>query len=299
MLWIFLFSLRVVKKRAHLRKLLIYTYLVLTVGFFGGTYIRFHPLIREWVPYYHYLYIAENTFFRRVPRSLIPELEKVVTFLEPGLVKVKGLNFYQEFKTNHMIRLHQISANDTDITDDELYYLRKYEMAFSHKKSTRKQSGMIKKPPFIKRLAGKNVEEWIQTSGHFSFNRKLYSNKNSIYSKFKASHGILITGYFYYPPGGFREWHTNENDIIGWRLYYIKREEPNRSWFLWRNPITGKFNRENDCNDCYNMFKIRSKEEGALWHSVYSDTHRFSIGMNIPEWLVSRITRRIEEGNYD
>lgn len=271
-------------------------HVAITVGFFGVSYIRFHPVMRSWCPYYRYLYIAENTPFRRVPRSAVPELDNILRSMEPALVKIKGINLYEDFKGIPMQRLHQISANSTDITDDEFYFLHRYEMEGSHKKSIKRRSGFIKKPPKKMRIRGEK-KEWIQSNGYFVMKDLMWGRK--LFTKFWESHQILVTGYFYYPPGGFREWHTNENDVVGWRLYYVKREEPNRSWFLWKDPVTGKTHRENDCNDCYNMFKVKSRQDGVLWHSVYSDTHRFSIGINIPESFASKITQRLEEGGYE
>jgi hypothetical protein len=33
--------------------------------------------------------------------------------------------------------------------------------------------------------------------------------------------GRRIRGNFYYPPGGYREWHTNKYDAHGWRMYLV------------------------------------------------------------------------------
>jgi hypothetical protein len=228
-----------------------------------------------------------------VPRSAVPELDNIIRILEPVLVKIDGLNLYEEFKGIPILRLHQISANGTDITDEELDLLQRYEMIESHKKSAKHKSGFIKKPPSKLRVWGKDGE-WYQNNGVFVMKTLMLGER--YFTKFWKSKQVLITGYFYYPPGGFREWHTNEHDIIGWRLYYVKREEPNKSWFLWKDPVTGETHREADCNDCYNMFKLKPRKDGVLWHSVYSDTHRFSIGINIPESFASKITQRLEEG---
>ena len=32
-----------------------------------------------------------------------------------------------------------------------------------------------------------------------------------------------VSGQFYYPPGGFREWHTNQWDGVGWRGFVLAR----------------------------------------------------------------------------
>ena len=40
---------------------------------------------------------------------------------------------------------------------------------------------------------------------------------------------IGIRGWFWYPPKGFREWHTNMYDPSGWRLYIVHVDQKNKS----------------------------------------------------------------------
>ena len=57
---------------------------------------------------------------------------------------------------------------------------------------------------------------------------------------------IKLTGTFYYPPGGGKEWHTNRisANTPDWRFYFIYLTDPNtESYFCYINPITGKFHR--------------------------------------------------------
>jgi len=36
-------------------------------------------------------------------------------------------------------------------------------------------------------------------------------------------------GIYWYPPGGFTEWHTDGNQVRGWRLYLADIDEEGRS----------------------------------------------------------------------
>ena len=48
----------------------------------------------------------------------------------------------------------------------------------------------------------------------------------------------MVRGLFWYPKGGFREWHTNRFHLSGWRLYMIDCDEDERSWFAYKHPKT-------------------------------------------------------------
>ena len=87
-------------------------------------------------------------------------------------------------------------------------------------------------------------------------------------------------GIFWYPPKGFREWHSNhpynrKTDIPGWRIYLVDVEEEGKSSFnfLDRN---GTFTRCLDRKLHANIFYL--PKEKFFWHSVVSHTDRFSCG---------------------
>lgn len=80
-----------------------------------------------------------------------------------------------------------------------------------------------------------------------------------------------ISGTFYYPPGGMKEWHTNRNsqNVPYWRLYFIYLTDPDtESYFCYINPITGKFHKMRDKHKTVNMFYLNNDQERLLWHSV-------------------------------
>jgi hypothetical protein len=90
-----------------------------------------------------------------------------------------------------------------------------------------------------------------------------------------------LQGDFWYPKGGFREWHTNMFDKPGWRLYIVDVDEPNRSYFRIRSPITGQIITQWDEPGTFNFFHI--DPEQPMWHCIGSDTNRWSKGYVVPD----------------
>lgn len=105
---------------------------------------------------------------------------------------------------------------------------------------------------------------------------------------------IQDSGHFWYPPGGFMSWHTNVR-TPGWRLYINYCEEAGKSFFRYRDPETGRVHTSWDDIWNFRLFKIDPNR--LFWHSVYSETNRFSLGYRIlvsPKvGLTKRITRKL------
>jgi hypothetical protein len=98
---------------------------------------------------------------------------------------------------------------------------------------------------------------------------------------------IVSSGHFWYPPGSYMGWHTN-NRAPGVRIYVTHAEEPGRSFFRYREPDTGRLVTSPD--DRWNVRVFRVGGEKPFWHAVYSETHRFSFGYMLlhrssEEWL--------------
>lgn len=83
------------------------------------------------------------------------------------------------------------------------------------------------------------------------------------------------TGHFWYPPGGYMGWHTNLR-TPGWRCYLTLADEPGRSFFRYREPRDGRIVTVRDRGLDLRLFPINPA--APLWHAVYSETHRFSLG---------------------
>jgi len=87
------------------------------------------------------------------------------------------------------------------------------------------------------------------------------------------------SGNFWYPPGGYMGWHTNLR-TPGWRLYLTRADEPGRSFFRYRDPVTGEIVTARDAAMNARLFHVTPA--APFWHAVYSDTDRFSLGFKVP-----------------
>lgn len=99
-------------------------------------------------------------------------------------------------------------------------------------------------------------------------------------SLFPRSPNLSIenTGHFWYPPGAYMGWHTNLR-TPGWRCYINIADDPDRSFFRYRTPQGGNIVTSWDKTWNVRLFHITPTE--PLWHAVYSDTNRFSLGYKI------------------
>lgn len=86
---------------------------------------------------------------------------------------------------------------------------------------------------------------------------------------------------YWYPPGSYMGWHTNSR-FPGWRLYITYCEEPGKSFFRYRDPLTGKVVTSMDTGLDFRLFEVSG--ERRLWHAVYSETDRFSLGYIVRPW---------------
>jgi len=85
---------------------------------------------------------------------------------------------------------------------------------------------------------------------------------------------IVSSGHFWYPKDSFMAWHTN-SQVPGWRIYINYVEEEGKSFF--------RYQRENKdiitlTDKRWNLRVFRITDEEPLWHCVYSNTNRFSLG---------------------
>lgn len=127
----------------------------------------------------------------------------------------------------------------------------------------------------------------------------LWDHFRSQRDEIQRRYGVELSGCFYYPPGGFREWHSNARHDQGWRMYYCMVSEPGGSSFQYLDARSGQVQRLMDRDDHFNLFYVTGVNEVAegkrpdyFWHSVYSETHRASLGMRVSEALVEDLIRR-------
>ncbi len=177
---------------------------------------------------------------------------------------------------------------------------------------------MLERPPFaqtdvklldfftrkIHRLPkDRTNNQWYQNGGHLTLRQMLSSKSNKtgrnqwLMRYFDDFDGMNNTGFFYYPPGAYREWHTNENDLIGYRLYYVQVDKPDASWLYYLMPGSSSLDpttirKVSDKTDHYNLFKIT--KDPVLWHAVYSkEAHRFSVGLNVRQSFIETLLERL------
>jgi hypothetical protein len=102
----------------------------------------------------------------------------------------------------------------------------------------------------------------------------LSKSVSSMFSK-KGVKRLGLSGRIWYPENGFMGWHTNSNNQ-GYRLYCTYTKESDKAFFRYCDPITNELVTSWD-RQGWN-FRIFRIDEKLLWHCVYSETDRFSIG---------------------
>ena len=153
------------------------------------------------------------------------------------------------------------------------------------------------KPPvdfeFNRRAAVAVTDEWILHLGRLTFNVQR-ANRLKLFWKIKEVFGddARMSGFFYYPPGGFKEWHTDFEEPQmdpekHWRIYLIKAAEDEASWFQYVDPVSGEIERVYDYDGHLNFFNLI--EEKPLQHSVISNTHRYSLGIKLGDQAIARL----------
>lgn len=87
-----------------------------------------------------------------------------------------------------------------------------------------------------------------------------------------------LSGRIWYPNNGYMGWHTN-NDNRGYKLYCTHARESEKSFFRYQHPKTKEIITSWDkIGWNFRIFKVLDE---LLWHCVYSETDRISIGFTI------------------
>ena len=94
---------------------------------------------------------------------------------------------------------------------------------------------------------------------------------------------IQMSGFFLYPAdGGYMGWHTN-SDAPCTRVYITHVEEGGKSFFRYRD--NGEYVTSWD-KPGWNLRQFEVTEDNPLWHCVYSEEARLSIGFRINRTLL-------------
>lgn len=103
--------------------------------------------------------------------------------------------------------------------------------------------------------------------------------QNEILSFFKNNYLAITSGKIWYPRNGYMGWHTNSN-AEGLRLYCSYAHESDKSFFRFFNSKSKEVITSMDKKGwTFRLFKVDKNE--PLWHSVYSETHRISLGFRL------------------
>ena len=98
-----------------------------------------------------------------------------------------------------------------------------------------------------------------------------------------------IRGNFYYPNGGYREWHTNQFDPHGWRLYFVHTNGgPDCAYFHYIDPVTNERITKSDRDGCMRLFYV-GNGRNTLWHAVTSNGDRWSLGFILSDRSAGRL----------
>jgi hypothetical protein len=91
---------------------------------------------------------------------------------------------------------------------------------------------------------------------------------------------ISRSGFFYYPPGEGMRWHTNAD--TPYLRCYLNYSQNGDSYFKYYDQETKKTVVDMDFPG-WNIrhFHINNEKDNLFWHSVYSRTHRISVGFRI------------------
>ena len=91
---------------------------------------------------------------------------------------------------------------------------------------------------------------------------------------------INSSGFFYYPPGEGMKWHTNAD--TPYLRCYLNYSDNGDSYFKYYDQEIKKTVVDMDFPG-WNIrhFHINKEKDNLFWHSVYSRTHRISVGFRI------------------
>lgn len=116
---------------------------------------------------------------------------------------------------------------------------------------------------------------------NFNYFLQKYNSKFVYFlqNKFLNS-SILLSGNFLYPKNGYMGWHTNAD--TPYLRCYITYSENGDSYFKYRDTDTKEIIIDRDnIGWTARYFNISDKQDELLWHCVYSNTNRISMGYRI------------------
>lgn len=136
----------------------------------------------------------------------------------------------------------------------------------------------------------------ISISKHSAWGKKLQDAIVSALGRRRLKYDSAqrnMRGFYWYPPYGFTEWHTDSRQVEGWRLYIVKLLTPGESGFALYDSASGKAYHLRDQEGLVNMFKVEPQQ--PLWHAVFSsNTQRFTVGIAVSDTYAELILKRMQ-----
>ncbi|MFC4560746.1 Nif11-like leader peptide family natural product precursor [Nocardiopsis mangrovi] len=136
-----------------------------------------------------------------------------------------------------------------------------------------------------------NLDEHIDHPGYADY----LDAKNATIAALEDAFGteIRFSGSMWYPPSGYRLWHTNETQP-GWRMYIVDVDAPfddpaRTTFFRYMNPATGEIVTLGERPRIVRFFKVEQDPRHLFWHCIVNPTERdrWSFGFAVPEdWPV-------------
>ena len=107
---------------------------------------------------------------------------------------------------------------------------------------------------------------------------------------------FLGRGYFFYPGGGCREWHTNQGDQPGWRLY-ISTTTGISHFHHWTDGVAVA---QPEHGPVARLFRVGNGQAGEpiLWHAISAGTpdaagERWSVGFWVSDEQADRLLAEV------
>ncbi|TDD89273.1 Nif11-like leader peptide family natural product precursor [Actinomadura rubrisoli] len=132
-----------------------------------------------------------------------------------------------------------------------------------------------------------NLDQHVDHAGYDRY----FDAKNRVIEALEKLFGsdVRFSGSLWYPPSGYRLWHTNETQP-GWRMYVIDFDGPfadpaDTSFFRYQNPRTGEIVTLPERPRIVRFFKAEQDPDRLFWHCIVNPTerHRWSFGFVVPE----------------
>lgn len=222
-------------------------------------------------------YRSCGPLMKQLPKDAIPELRELVDEFEKHCVADKNITLDHTDETVKYLS----ECVKRDITPAE----QNYHITYEH---THLDTGPKKRVDVV--LQNGEVSSWEGAQGVL----KNVLLAKDFQKRWYEKTGVRVSGFFYYPPNGFREWHTNIHTKPGWRLYYVRLPHGGDSYFTYKSPKNGELYKVKDRDGYFNLFNLDTQSELPLWHNVYCDTaHRFSLGIHISDEMARKIIDRL------